>query len=107
LESGKTLNHTKIVQINGEGAANGNKELDVKSENKQVSKLKGSFMLATKSDIVEISDDVLNLSTTDVIIEQYLVDTKSEFLCHKIIVLIMLVIKKSYVAMLFLYLCHN
>jgi hypothetical protein len=78
LESGKTLNHTKIIQINGEGATNGKKELDVKSENKQVYELKGSFMLATKSDIVEISDDVLNLSTTDVIIEQHLVDTKSE-----------------------------
>jgi hypothetical protein len=35
-------------------------------------------MVATKSDIVEISDDVLNLSTTDAIIEQHLVDTKSE-----------------------------
>jgi hypothetical protein len=78
LESGKTLNPTKIVQTNGEGAANGNKELDFKSENKQVSELKGSFMVATKSDIVEISDDVLNLSTTDAIIEQHLVDTKSE-----------------------------
>ena len=54
------------------------RELDVKYENKQVSKLKGSFILATKSDIVEISDDVLNLSTTHAIIEQHLVDTKSE-----------------------------
>jgi hypothetical protein len=78
LESGKTLNYAEIVQTNRDGAANGKKELDVKSENKQVSKLKGSFMLATKYDIVEISDDVLNLSTIDVIIEQYLVDTKSE-----------------------------
>ena len=37
-------------------------------------------MLATKSDIVEISDDVPNLSTTHAIIEQHLVDTKSELL---------------------------
>jgi hypothetical protein len=36
-------------------------------------------MLATKSDITRIGDDVLNLSTTHTIIEQYLVDTKSEF----------------------------
>ena len=70
LESGKTLNHAKIVQTNGDGAANG--------KNKQVSELKGSFILATKYDIVEISDDVLNLSTTDAIIDQHLVDTKSE-----------------------------
>ena len=35
-------------------------------------------MLATKSVIVEIGDDVLNLSTTHAIIEQHLVDTKSE-----------------------------
>ena len=81
LESGKTLNHTEIVQTNGDRVTtNGNKELDVKYKNKQVSKLKGSFMLATKSDIVEISDDVLNLSTTHAIIEQHLVDTKSELL---------------------------
>ena len=78
LESGKTLNHDEIVQTNGDRAANGKKEFDVKSENKQVSELKGSFMLATKSDIVEISDDVLNLSTTHAIIEQHLVNTKSE-----------------------------
>ena len=78
LESGKILNHAEIVQTNGDRAANEKKELDVKYENKQVSKLKGSFMLATKSDIVEISDDVLNLSTTHAIIEQHLVNTKSE-----------------------------
>jgi hypothetical protein len=36
-------------------------------------------MLTTKYDNVEISDDVLNLSTTHAIIEQHLVDTKSEF----------------------------
>ena len=77
-ESGSTLIHTKIVQTNGDRAANGKKELDVKYENKQVSELKGSFMLATKYDIVEISDDVLNLSTTHAIIEQHLVNTKSE-----------------------------
>ena len=78
LESGKTLNHAKIVQTNGDRAANGKKELYVKSKNKQVSELKGSFILATKSNIVEISDDVLNLSTTHAIIEQHLVNTKSE-----------------------------
>ena len=78
MESGKTLNHHEIVQTNGDRAANGKKEFDVKSENKQASELKGSFMLATKSDIVEISDDVLNLSTTHAIIEQHLVDTQSE-----------------------------
>ena len=52
LESDKTLDHAQIVQTNGDGAANGKKELDVKSKNKQVSELKGSFMLATKSDII-------------------------------------------------------
>ena len=78
LESSKTLNHAKIIQTNRDRAANGKKELDVKYENKQVSELKGSFMLATKSDIVEISDGVLNLSTTHAIIEQHLVNTKSE-----------------------------
>jgi hypothetical protein len=36
-------------------------------------------MLATKYDNVQIGDDVLNLSTTHAIIEQHLVDTKSEF----------------------------
>jgi hypothetical protein len=35
-------------------------------------------MLATNSDIAEIGDAVLNLSTTHAIIEQHLVDTKSE-----------------------------
>ena len=79
LESDKTLDHAQIVQTNGDGAANGKKELDVKYENKQVSELKGSFMLATKSNIVEISDDVLNLSTTHAIIEKHLVDRKSKF----------------------------
>ena len=69
LESIKTLNHAEIVQTNDDGATNGKKELDVKSKNKQVSKLKGSFIVATKSDIVEISDDVLILSTTHAIIE--------------------------------------
>ena len=78
LESGKTLNHHEIVQTNGDRAANGKKEFDVKYENKQISELKCSFMLATKSDIVEISDDVLNLSTTHAIIEQHLVDAKSD-----------------------------
>ena len=78
LEFGKTFNHDEIVQTNGDRAANGKKKFDVKSKNKQVSKLKGSFMLATKFDIVEISDDVLNLSTSDAIIEQHLVDTKSK-----------------------------
>ena len=107
LDSGKTLNYAEIVQTNRDRAANGKKELDVKYENKQVSELKGSFMLATKSNIVEISDDVLNLSTTHAIIEQHLVDTQSDCLCHKTIVLIMLVIKKSCVRMLLLYLCHN
>ena len=78
LESSKTLNHVEIVQTNGDRAANRNNELDVKSKNKQVSELKDSFMLATKSDIVEIGDEVLNLSITHAIIEQHLVDTKSE-----------------------------
>jgi hypothetical protein len=36
-------------------------------------------MFTTKSNIAKIGDDVLNLSTTDAIIEQHLVDTKSEF----------------------------
>jgi hypothetical protein len=35
-------------------------------------------MLATKSDIAKIGDDMLNLSTTHAIIEQDFVDTKSE-----------------------------
>jgi hypothetical protein len=35
-------------------------------------------MLATKFDIVEVGDIVLNLSTTHSIIEQHLVDTKSK-----------------------------
>jgi hypothetical protein len=36
-------------------------------------------MFTTKSNIAKIGDDVLNLSTTDALIEQHLVDTKSEF----------------------------
>jgi hypothetical protein len=36
-------------------------------------------MLATKYDNVQISDNVLNLSTTHAIIKQHLVDTKSKF----------------------------
>jgi hypothetical protein len=36
-------------------------------------------MLATKYDNVQIGDDVQNLSTTHAIIEQHLVDIKSEF----------------------------
>ena len=49
LESGKTLNHAENAQTNRDRAANERKELDVKSENKHVSELKGSFMLAIKS----------------------------------------------------------
>jgi hypothetical protein len=52
-------------------------------------------MLATKSDIAKIGDDMLNLSTAHAIIEQHFVDTKSKIFYHKIIVLIVLVIKKS------------
>jgi hypothetical protein len=36
-------------------------------------------MLATKYNNDQIGDDVLNLSTTDALIEQHLVDTQSEF----------------------------
>jgi hypothetical protein len=68
-ESGKTLIHAELVQTNEDRAANENKELDVKYENKEVSELKGSFMLATNSDIAEIGDDMLNLSTTHAILE--------------------------------------
>ena len=51
-KSSKTLNHAEIVQTNGDRDANGKKELDVEYENKQVSELIDSFMLATKSDII-------------------------------------------------------
>ena len=40
--------------------------------------MKSSFRLAANSNIAEIGDAVLNLSTTHAIIEQHLVDTKSE-----------------------------
>ena len=79
LESSKTLNPAKIVQPDRVSATSENKEIDIKHENDLVPKLKGSFILGSKSDIVEIGDDVLNLSTTHAIIEQHLVDTKSEF----------------------------
>jgi hypothetical protein len=36
-------------------------------------------MFTIKSNIAKIGDNVLNLSTTDAIIEQHLVDTKSKF----------------------------
>ena len=77
-ESGKILIHAEIIQTNGDRAANKQKELDVKYENKQITELKSSFMLATNSDIAEIGDAMLNLSTTHAITEQHLVDTKSE-----------------------------
>jgi hypothetical protein len=53
--------------------------LILKNENHQKPKLEDSFMLTIKYDNVQISDDVLNLSTTHAIIEQHLVDIKSEF----------------------------
>jgi hypothetical protein len=94
LESSKTLNPTEIVQPDRVSATSENKEIDIKYKNDLVPILKGSFILGTKSDIVEIGD-VVNLSTTHAIIEQHLVNTKSEFfLCHKTIVLIVLVIKR-------------
>jgi len=40
--------------------------------------LKSSFRLAANSNIAEIGDAMLNLSTTHAIIEQHLVDTKSQ-----------------------------
>jgi hypothetical protein len=46
-----------------------------------------------KYDIAEIGDDVLNFSTTHAIIEQHLVDTKLKYICHKIVMLL-IVIKK-------------
>jgi hypothetical protein len=75
-ESGKTLIHTKIVQPDRESTTTEKKEFDVKSENHQVPKLEDCFMLATKSNIAEIGDCVLNVSTTHAIIKQQLVDTK-------------------------------
>jgi hypothetical protein len=78
-ESAKTMIHAEIIQPDRESTTNENKEIDIKFENHHVLNLKDSFMLATKSDIAEISDDVLNLSPTHGIIEQHLVDTKSEF----------------------------
>jgi hypothetical protein len=80
LEHGKILNSTKIVQLHKENVSTKNKEVDIKNENHQVPKLEDPFMLATKYDNVQIDDDVLNLSTTHAILEQHLVDTKSEFL---------------------------
>jgi hypothetical protein len=79
LEHGKILNSTKIVQLYKESVSTKNKEVDIKNENHQVSKLEDPFMLATKYDNVQIGDDVLHLSTTHAIIEQHLVDTKSKF----------------------------
>jgi hypothetical protein len=79
LEHGKILNSTKIAQLHKESVSTKNKEVDIKNKNHQVSKLEDHFMLATKYDNVQIGDDVLNLSTTHAIIEQHLVDTKSEF----------------------------
>ena len=77
-ESSKILIHAKIIQTNGDRAANEQVELDVKSKNKQVSESKSSFMLATNFDISEIGDAMLNLSATHAIKEQHLVDTESE-----------------------------
>jgi hypothetical protein len=79
LERGKILNSAEIVQLHKESVSTKNKEVDIKNENHQVAKLEDSFMLATKYDNVQISDDVLNLTTTHAIIEQHLVDIKSEF----------------------------
>jgi hypothetical protein len=79
LEHGKILNSTKIVQLQKESVSTKNKEVDIKNENYQVPKLEDPFVLATKYDNVQIGDDVLNLFTTHAIIEQHLVDTKSEF----------------------------
>jgi hypothetical protein len=41
--------------------------------------MKESSIFTTKSNIAKLGDDVLNLSTTDAIIEQHLVVTKYEF----------------------------
>jgi hypothetical protein len=79
LEHGKILNSTKIVQLFKESVSTKNKEVDIKNENHQVRKLEDPFMLATKYDNVQISDDMLNLSITHAVIEQHLGDIKSEF----------------------------
>jgi hypothetical protein len=79
LEHGKILNLIEIVQLHKESVSTKNKEVDIKNKNHQVPKLEDPFMLAIKYDNVQIGDDVLNLSTTHAIIEQHLVDTKSEF----------------------------
>jgi hypothetical protein len=75
-KSGKTLIHFEIVQPDRESATTEKKEFVVKSENHQVPKLEDCFMLATKSNIAEIGDGVLNVSTTHATIKQQLVDTK-------------------------------
>jgi hypothetical protein len=69
-KSGKTLIHAEIVQPDRESASTKKKEFDVKSKNHQVPKLEDCFMLATKSNIAEIGDGVLNVSTTHAIIKQ-------------------------------------
>jgi hypothetical protein len=79
LEHGKILNSTEIVQLHKESVSTENKEVDIKNKNHQVPKLEDPFMLATKYNNDQIGDDVLNLSTTDALIEQHLVDTQSEF----------------------------
>jgi hypothetical protein len=79
LEHGKILNSAEIVQLPKDSVSNKNKEVDIKNKNPQVPKLEDHFMLATKYDNVQIGGDVLILSTTHAIIEQHLVDTKSEF----------------------------
>jgi hypothetical protein len=45
----KNLIYAEIIQINGDRAANEKKQLDAKSKDKQVSELKGSFILATQA----------------------------------------------------------
>ena len=106
LEHGKNLNPAEIVQPDRESVASENIEIDIKCKNHQVSKLKDSFMLAIKSNIAEIGDEVLNLSTNHAIIKQHLVDTESKLpLSQNCFVL--LVIKKSCVIVLLLYICHN
>jgi hypothetical protein len=79
FEHGKILNSIEIVQLYKESVSIKNKDVDIKHENHQVPKLEDPFMLAIKYDNVQISDDVLNLSTTHAIIEQHLVDTEFEF----------------------------
>ena len=106
LEHGKNLNPAEIVQPDRESVASENTEIDIKCKNHQVSKLKDYFMLAIKSNIAEIGDEVLNLSTNHAIIKQHLVDTESKLpLSQNCFVL--LVIKKSCVIVLLLYICHN